>query len=94
MQGMNAERSRMAKSIDKFDPSTKLLTRVLKILLKRCTMGKTVLAQKANVNYARLVKHLNWLEQKGFVKFVVENGKVNIVLTKNGKEFAATFNSI
>ena len=77
------------KRSDKFVPSGKLLNRVLKILLKS-TIGRTALAEKTNVNYARLLQHLKWLEQKGFVKLVIEKGKVNVVLTKTGRRFAQT----
>ena len=81
------------KREDKFVPSGKLLNRVLKILLKS-TIGRTALAEKVNINYARLLQHLKWLEQKGFVKLVVEKGKVNVVLTKTGRRFAKTFSSL
>ncbi|MBI1829403.1 MAG: hypothetical protein HY222_03115 [Thaumarchaeota archaeon] len=62
-------------------------------MLLKTTMGRTALAEKVNVNYTRLLKHLKWLEQKGFVKMVIEKGKVNVVLTKTGRRFARTFSS-
>ena len=77
---------------DKFVPSGKLLDKVLKILLKS-TIGRTALAEKVNINYARLLQHLKWLEQKGFVKLEIKKGKVNVVLTKTGRRFAKTFSS-
>lgn len=80
------------KQSNEFVPSGKLLNRVLKILIKS-TIGRTALAEKVNVNYTRLLKHLKWLEQKGFVKMVIEKGKVNVVLTKTGRRFARTFSS-
>lgn len=80
------------KRSDKFVPSGKLLNRILKILLKS-TIGRTALAHKVNINYAILLQHLKWLEQKGFIKMVIEKGKVNVVLTKTGRRFAKTFSS-
>ena len=80
------------KRSDKFVPSGKLLNRMLKVLLKS-TIGRTALAGKVNINYARLLQHLKWLEQKGFVNLVIKKGKVNVVLTKTGRRFAKTFSS-
>ena len=80
------------KRSNKFVPSGKLLNRVLKILLKS-TIGRTALAEKVNINYARLLQHLKWLEQKGFVNLGIKKGKVNVVLTKTGRRFAKTFSS-
>ena len=84
--------SMVNKREDKFVPSGNLLNRVLRILLKS-KIGRTALAKKVNVNYARLVKHLEWLEQKGFVKMEIKKGKVNVALTKTGRKFAKTFSS-
>jgi len=78
---------------DKFVPSGKLLNRMLKVLLKS-TIGRTALAGEVNINYARLLQHLKWLEQKGFVNLVIKKGKVNVVLTKTGRRFAKTFSSL
>ncbi len=78
-----------SKRNDKFVPSGKLLNKMLRILLKN-TMGRTALAKKINVNYMRFLQHLTWLEQKDFIKLVIEQGKVNVVLTETGKKFAKT----
>jgi predicted transcriptional regulator len=77
---------------NEFVPSGKLLNQIFKILVKS-KIGRTNLAKEVNVNYTRLVKHLGWLEQKGFVKMKIEKGKVIVMLTKTGKRFAKTFSS-
>ncbi|WP_238549794.1 winged helix-turn-helix domain-containing protein [Candidatus Nitrosotenuis chungbukensis] len=51
--------------------------------------GKTQLSLDANLNYARLAKHIMWLEKKGLVESKIESSKINIVLTRNGKAFAS-----
>ncbi len=76
----------------KFVPSGKLLNRIIKILLKSA-IGRTALAKEINVNYTRLVKHLEWLEQRGFIRMVIEKGRVTALLTKTGKIFAKTCSS-
>jgi predicted transcriptional regulator len=60
------------------------------VLIQTGTCGKTALALKANVNYARFLKHLHWLEQKKLVELVVLDGKVNVKLTREGRQFAVT----
>lgn len=74
----------------KFKPSIDVLSRITHVLMHTETCGKTALALKANVNYARFLKHLQWLEHKKLVELVVLNGKVNVKLTHEGREFAHT----
>jgi predicted transcriptional regulator len=72
-----------------FEPSMKTLMRIVKSLTENGSGGKTQLSLDTNLNYARLAKHIVWLEKKGFVESTIENGKINVILTKNGREFAS-----
>jgi predicted transcriptional regulator len=56
--------------------------------------GKTQLSLHTNLNYARLAKHIVWLEKKGLVESTIEDNKVNVVLTKSGREFASMISKI
>lgn len=47
-----------------FVPSLKILSRIVKVLLKKGFVGKTSLSQEANIHYGRLLMHLKWLEKK------------------------------
>ncbi len=75
------------KSNREFNPSMKLLLRIAKTMLEKNYIGKTNLSLESKVNYVRLVKHLSWLEQKGFVEVTVEEGRVVVRLTRSGREF-------
>lgn len=41
------------------------------------------------MNYARLLKHLDWLEEKHIVELAVEKRKVIVRLTRSGSEVAS-----
>jgi predicted transcriptional regulator len=71
-----------------FEPSMKVLSKVMKIMSEKSTISKTALAQQSNVNYSRLLKHIRWLEAKKMVEHTVENGKARIRLTEQGRRFA------
>lgn len=73
---------------DQFDPSPRILIRILRILIENNAIGRTRLAQAANVHYTVLLKHLKWLEQKQYIEYFLENGKAAIRLTQNGRDFA------
>ncbi|QLH08827.1 winged helix-turn-helix domain-containing protein [Candidatus Nitrosotenuis sp. DW1] len=79
-----------SKQIDLgFQPSMKTLSRIMTALVDNGIGGKTQLSLDANLNYARLAKHIAWLEKKGLVESKIESSKINIVLTRNGKAFAS-----
>ncbi|HEY8109948.1 MAG TPA: winged helix-turn-helix domain-containing protein [Candidatus Nitrosotenuis sp.] len=73
-----------------FEPSMKTLTRIMKSMTENISEGKTQLSLDANLNYARLAKHVVWLEKKGLVKSTIENNKISVGLTEKGKVFAST----
>jgi predicted transcriptional regulator len=77
-----------------FDPSMKTLTRIVKSMLENGAGGKTQLSLDTNLNYARLAKHIVWLEKKGLVESTIEDNKINVALTTNGREFASTISKI
>ncbi len=77
-----------------FEPSMKTLSRVMKFMIENGAGGKIQLSLGANLNYARLAKHIVWLEKKGLVKSTVENNKISVALTTKGSEFASTISKI
>ena len=76
-----------------FEPSMKTLSRILKIMVDNGPDAKTSLSLGTNLNYARLAKHIVWLEKKGFVKSTVNDSKINVGLSEKGRMFADTFSS-
>jgi len=72
-----------------FEPSMKTLSRILKIMVDNGPEAKTSLSLGANLNYARLAKHIVWLEKKGFVKSTVDDSKINVGLSEKGRIFAS-----
>ena len=77
-----------------FEPSMKTLSRILKVITENGSKGKTQLSLDTNLNYTRLAKHIVWLEKKGFVESKIEDNKINVVLTKSGREFATMISKI
>lgn len=76
-----------------FEPSIKTLSRILKTMVDNGPEAKTSLSLDANLNYARLAKHIVWLEKKGLVESTIEKSKINVGLTEKGRAFASTFSS-
>jgi predicted transcriptional regulator len=72
-----------------FEPSIKTLSRIMQTLTDNGSGGKTQISLDANLNYARLAKHIVWLEKKGLVESKIESSKINVTLTRNGKVFAS-----
>lgn len=73
-----------------FEPSMKTLLRIANSMAENGTKGKTQLSLDANVNYTRLAKHIVWMEKKGLVESTIQKSKINVGLTKKGKEFIST----
>jgi len=77
-----------------FDPSMKTLMRIVKFMTENSSGGKTQLALDTNLNYARLAKHLVWMEKKGLVKSTIDDNKINVALTETGRDFAKMISKI
>jgi len=71
-----------------FDPSMKTLMRIVKFMTENASEGKTQMALDTKLNYARLAKHLVWMEKKGLVESTIDESKINIALTTTGRDFA------
>jgi predicted transcriptional regulator len=72
-----------------FEPSMKTLMRMMKSMRENDAGGKTQLSLDTNLNYTRLAKHIVWMEKKGLVESTIEDNKIKIILTVNGREFAS-----
>jgi predicted transcriptional regulator len=70
-----------------FEPSMKILSRILKVILEKNSIGKTSLSEESNVNYVKLQRYLQWLEEKRLVEIVIKGGRVHIILSHKGREF-------
>jgi predicted transcriptional regulator len=76
------------KSDLKFEPSIKILLRIMRSIRENNHIGRTALAMESNINYTVLSKYLNWLERKSIIKLILIDGKANISMTAKGREFA------
>lgn len=79
------------KEKTEFEPSKKLLPRIMKVILENNSLNRTSLAQIANLNYATLCKYVIWMEQKSLVEFVILDKKLTIKLTETGRELGTKF---
>jgi len=86
--------TRNKKLAPDFKPSMTVLSRIMQTMTEKGAKGRTQISLDANLNYARLAKHIVWLEKKGLAESTVENNKINVVLTENGKTFASTISNI
>ena len=77
-----------------FEPSMKTLSRIMKVMMENSAKSKTQLSLDTNLNYARLAKHIVWLEKKGLAKSIIEDNKITVVLTANGREFGSMISKI
>ena len=71
-----------------FQPNMKLLYRITKAIMENNSLGKTSLSQKANINYVILMKHLAWLDDKGLIESIINEGKVHVRFGEKGRQFA------
>jgi len=76
-----------------FEPSMKTLSRIFKTMADNGPEAKTSLSLDTNLNYARLAKHIVWLEKKGLVESTIDKSKINVGLTAKGRVFASTISS-
>jgi predicted transcriptional regulator len=77
-----------------FEPSLKTLLRILESITEKGAGGKTQLSLDTHLNYARLAKHIIWLEKKGLAESTIKDNKINIALTTNGRKFATVISKI
>lgn len=77
-----------------FDPSMKTLMRIVKFMTEHSSRGKTQLALDTKLNYARLAKHIVWMEKKDLLESTIDDNKVNVALTKTGRDFAKVISKI
>ncbi|HEX5672719.1 MAG TPA: winged helix-turn-helix domain-containing protein [Nitrososphaeraceae archaeon] len=75
---------------DKFEPSMKMIIKIINSIAKQGAYTKTDLSKDAGLNYTRLVKHVMWMEKKGLVKSKVENSRIKVNLTDKGEKFGST----
>jgi len=73
-----------------FEPTMKILSRILKFILDNGPEAKSSLSHDANIQYTRLAKHIVWLEKKGLVESTIVKSRIKVGLTEKGKEFATT----
>ena len=85
----NVIRKKKIDSNHIFVPSMKFVSRVMKVILEKNSIGRTTLSQEANINYSTLSECIEWLEKKSLVELIIENGKVNVKLTAVGRDFAS-----
>ena len=64
-------------------PDLYVLARIIKVLKERKNLNRTNLATYTGLSYDRLVKYLEWMSDKGFVKF---DSNSEVLLTKLGAE--------
>jgi len=82
------------KLVSSFEPSLKVLSRIMLVMTEKGSQGRTQLSLDTNLNYARLAKHIVWLEKKNLVKSIIDDNKITIILTDNGRMFASTISKI
>jgi len=64
-------------------PDLYVVARVVNVLREQGPTKRTQLAVMTRLSYDTLVKYLDWMNQKGFVRFDDEE---NVVLTQEGEE--------
>jgi predicted transcriptional regulator len=64
-------------------PDLYVLARVIKTLKEKNRLNKTALATYTGLSYDRLIKYLDWMENKSFIKYDLND---EVLLTKKGSE--------
>lgn len=64
-------------------PNLYVLARIIKVLKERKRLNRTNLATYTGLSYDRLVKYLDWMSNKGFIKL---DSNDEVSLTKLGNE--------
>lgn len=71
-----------------FEPSIKILLRIMQSIRENNFIGRTALALESNINYAVLSRYLDWLQSISVIESVVLDGRVHICMTEKGRKFA------
>lgn len=82
------------KQKSEFEPSKKLLPRIMQVMLENNSLNRTTLAQATNLNYATLCRYVVWTNQKSLTEFVVVDDKLMVKLTETGREYALKLASV
>jgi predicted transcriptional regulator len=82
-----ARNARNEHSMAEEKESLILQKKIMRILSENNGIGRTALAQAANIQYSRLVSQLARLESRQFVKLEIRNGKVVVVSTEKGRDY-------
>jgi predicted transcriptional regulator len=90
----NSHEGSVAIELKEFEPSVKILSRIIKIILEKNVIGRTALSLEANINYSTLIKHLDWLESKSLIELAIVEGKINVKLSDTGKDLALQFKKL
>ena len=75
------------EKLENFNPSIKYLIRITGNLINKGPKNKTGLALDTKINYTRLAKHDPFSPSKRLVKPVIEENKINLTMTEDGKNF-------
>lgn len=86
----NRKKNDSVITLSDFKPNLLVLLRIMKILFEQNRIGKTSLSLEANVNYARLLRYLQWLHDKHLIEFVIEVNGISVVLSQLGREFVSS----
>lgn len=88
MKGYDFMQKEIKKLDSKFEPSIKILLRIMRSIREHNNIGRTALAMESNINYAVLSKYIEWLKREYVIEMVLVDGKANIAMTEKGREFA------
>ena len=73
-----------------FQPSVRVLVKILQTLKNNKSIGKTELAELIKTNHSRVTKNIDWLERKEMIKSIIEENKIHLILTDLGNDFLET----
>ncbi len=82
--------NRTKRNDKSFEPSMKILSRIMQVMSERNSIQRTTLSLETNIQYSRLSKHLEWLEKKRLIESFVEEGKIFLKLSSVGLAFSSS----
>jgi predicted transcriptional regulator len=68
-----------------------VIRRIKNVLIDEGRVNMTNLATKANVQYSRLVKYVEWLSSIGAVQVISDGKFKEILITERGRELFSNF---